>query len=233
MDFNDLLSRLNAEFEAKSADFERYSRQMAENHAFLSNWYGEMQQKLNAKNDQILQERIQWEKAKEEIRKLTKLTGEVIPLNVGGTHHLMTELDVLTLCPGSLLANYFSGSVEIKKVNEEYFLDRDGKTFLDMINYLRNNREVFPDFHDRNDEIHFFEELKHWGIPIKQGIKMPRPKIDAEGHCKACCGRISSKSPDTRASVDINLTNQKYQLSQQTYQPQPSVTNHMIQTQNH
>lgn len=93
---------------------------------------------------------------------MTKLTGEVIPLNVGGTHHLMTELDILTQCTGSLLANYFSGAAEIKKINEEYFLDRDGQTFLHVINYLRNNRDVLPEFHDRNDEIHFFEECKFW-----------------------------------------------------------------------
>lgn len=74
----------------------------------------------------------------------------------------MTELDILTQCTGSLLANYFSGAAEIKKINEEYFLDRDGQTFLHVINYLRNNRDVLPEFHDRNDEIHFFEECKFW-----------------------------------------------------------------------
>jgi hypothetical protein len=28
------------------------------------------------------------------------------------------------------------------------FLDRDGQTFTYLVNYLRNNREVMPDFHD-------------------------------------------------------------------------------------
>ena len=98
---------------------------------------------------------------------MTKMDSEVIALNVGGTHHLMTERDVLCLCRGSTLEKYFAGLTEVKKINEECFLDRDGQTFLHMINYLRNNREVFPDFADRNDEIHFFKELEYWGIPIK------------------------------------------------------------------
>jgi hypothetical protein len=144
---------------------------------------------------------------------MTNLTGEVIPLNVGGTHHLMTELDVLTRCPGSLLASYFCGASEIKKINDEYFLDRDGNTFLHMINYLRNSREVFPDFQDRNDEIHFFEELKFWQIPIKQGPRKPRD-VSRNTGCNMCCGhgggeqqlRIS-QSPE-RATVDVKLGNQ-------------------------
>lgn len=96
MDFMDLLQKMNMEFEAKSTEFDRMSRAMAENHAFLGQWYQDMQTKLNEKNEQIVSERMMWEQCKEEVRRMTKLTGEVIPLNVGGTHHLMTELDILT-----------------------------------------------------------------------------------------------------------------------------------------
>jgi hypothetical protein len=32
---------------------------------------------------------------------------------------------------------------------------------------LRNDREVFPEFMDKNDEIHFFKELDYWKIPTK------------------------------------------------------------------
>ena len=106
-----------------------------------------------------------------EIKQFTKVDSEVIALNVGGTHHLMTERDVLTSVPGSLLYKMFSGMHECKKINDEVFLDRDGKTFLNLVNYLRNEMQVFPEFQDKNDEIHFFEELKHWGIPIKEGVK--------------------------------------------------------------
>jgi hypothetical protein len=96
---------------------------------------------------------------------MVKLDSEVIPLNVGGTHHLMTERDVLRLVTGSTLEKMFNGLHELKKIDGEVFLDRDGRTFLHLVNYLRNNREVFPEFMDRNDEIHFFKELEFWKIP--------------------------------------------------------------------
>lgn len=51
MDFMDLLQKMNMEFEAKSTEFDRMSRAMAENHAFLGQWYQDMQVKLNEKND--------------------------------------------------------------------------------------------------------------------------------------------------------------------------------------
>jgi hypothetical protein len=66
--------------------------------------------------------------------------------------------------PDSLLAKMFSDMHELKKINDEVFLDRDGKIFETLVNYLRNDRKVFPEFNDKNSENHFFKELYHWGI---------------------------------------------------------------------
>jgi hypothetical protein len=98
------------------------------------------------------------------------MDSEVIALNVGGTHHLMTERDVLRAVPGSTLEKMFNGMHELKKINEEVFLDRDGNTFGHLINYLRNKRDVFPEFTDPNEEIHFFKELEWWKIATKQAV---------------------------------------------------------------
>jgi hypothetical protein len=35
---------------------------------------------------------------------------------------------------------------ELKIIDDEVFLDRDGKTFEALVNYLRNDRKVFPEF---------------------------------------------------------------------------------------
>jgi aspartate aminotransferase len=51
-----------------------------------------------------------------------------------------------------------------KKIGEEVFLDRDGKTFETLVNYLRNERKVFPEFTEKNMENHFYKELHFWGI---------------------------------------------------------------------
>ena len=111
-----------------------------------------MVRKLELKKAEIVEERMKWEADKKEISDMVKLAGDVVALNVGGTHHMMTERDVLTSCPESLLARMFNGLHELKKINDEVFLDRDGSTFQHLVNYLRNDREVFPDFVDPKDQ---------------------------------------------------------------------------------
>lgn len=52
----------------------------------------------------------------------------------------------------------------LKKVNDEVFMDRDGKTFETLVNYLRNDRKVFPEFDNKNEENMFHKEVNYWGI---------------------------------------------------------------------
>ena len=58
---------------------------------------------------------------------------------------------------------------------------------------------MFPEFQDKNDEIHFFEELKHWGIPVKSGVKYHMHKQNMEGYGKVIADptAISVKSGPT------------------------------------
>ena len=77
-----------------------------------------MTSKLLQKQQQIQAERDQFEKDKKDIADLVKLDSEVIPMNVGGTHHMMTERDVLRLVPGSTLEKMFSGLHELKKIDD-------------------------------------------------------------------------------------------------------------------
>jgi len=105
---------------------------------------------------------------------MVNLDSEVVALNVGGTHHLMTERDVLTLVKGSILEKMFNDMHQLKKIDNEVFLDRDGKTFQYLVNYLRNDREVFPEFVDPNDEIQFFKEMDFWGIQTRNNQSIKR-----------------------------------------------------------
>ena len=77
-----------------------------------------MTSKLLQKQQQIQAERDQFEKDKKDIADLVKLDSEVIPINVGGTHHMMTERDVIRLVPGSTLEKMFSGLHELKKIDD-------------------------------------------------------------------------------------------------------------------
>ena len=54
--------------------------------------------------------------------------------------------------------------IDLKKVDDEVFLDRDGTTFESLVNYLRNDRKVFPEFTEKNAENHFYKEMHYWGI---------------------------------------------------------------------
>lgn len=123
-----------------------------------------MQVQMNEKYASIKIEREAWEKEKDEISSLVKIDSEVVSLNVGGNVHIQTEKDVLRSVPDSLLAKMFSDMHELKKVDEKVFIDRDGKTFETLINYLRNDRKVFPEFTEKNDENQFFKEMHFWGI---------------------------------------------------------------------
>ena len=71
---------------------------------------------------------------------------------------------MLTSVPQSSLSKMFSGLHDIKKVDDSIFLDRDGKTFQSLVNYLRNDRKVYPEFDSSNDQRLFTEELNFWGI---------------------------------------------------------------------
>jgi hypothetical protein len=113
---------------------------------------------------------------------MINLDSEVVSLNVGGTHHLKTERDVLRLCKGSTLEKMFNGMHELKTIDESVFLDRDGRTFQYLVNYLRNDRTVFPEFQDKNDEIHFFKELDFWKVPVRPGTKSASQVYSAQNY---------------------------------------------------
>ena len=123
-----------------------------------------MQKKLNDKFYMIQKEKDDWELEKEEIKKLHKIDAEIVSLNVGGRAHIHTAKEVLTSVEGSKLAALFSEMHELKKVDDEIFLDRDGSTFETLVNYLRNDRKIFPEFVEKNSENMFFKELQYWGI---------------------------------------------------------------------
>lgn len=60
----------------------------------------------------------------------------------------------------------FSGKHEIPKHNGCIFIDREGEAFINMINFLRNDK--IPHFRNTNEEIQFMEELEFWCIPLNE-----------------------------------------------------------------
>ena len=50
------------------------------------------------------------------------------------------------------------------KIDDKIFIDRDGKVFELLINYLRNEGRVFPKFTNDHDLKMFVAELEFWQI---------------------------------------------------------------------
>ncbi|XP_068727105.1 uncharacterized protein [Montipora capricornis] len=102
---------------------------------------------------------------------LTKTLNEVhfgskVKLNVGGKIY-STTLDTLRKDPDSMLCAMFSGRHELKPDAEDgaYFIDRDGKLFRYILNYLRDGNVYLPDEKITQQEL--LKEAKFYQV---QGI---------------------------------------------------------------
>ena len=73
--------------------------------------------------------------------------------------------DVLCSVKGSLLHKMFAGKHELKKDKSgKVYIDRDGNTFLLLVNYLRNERKSIPMFETFTQYCFFEKELEFWGM---------------------------------------------------------------------
>jgi len=123
-----------------------------------------MQNSILQEKDDLLQNQLEWLAEKEQIRKMNHLEKDVLKINAGGTI-ILTSIRVLTSVPLSKLDKVFSGKLtELKRIDDAIFLDRNGKIFEAMIDYLRDERVKMPRFSELNDQIRFTNELKFWGM---------------------------------------------------------------------
>ncbi|XP_030630832.1 BTB/POZ domain-containing protein KCTD21-like [Chanos chanos] len=68
-----------------------------------------------------------------------------VSVNVGGEVY-MTTLDTLTRCRDSMLGAMFTGQIPLLRDKRgNFFIDRDGKVFRYILNYLRSNSLDLPD----------------------------------------------------------------------------------------
>lgn len=97
--------------------------------------------------------------------KAKKLQSERLQLDVGGTH-IAVGREVLTSVEGSELAALFAPGNDdaLQKQGESVQLDRNGKIFQILVDYLRNEREELPVFADDGEEKAFKAELDYWKI---------------------------------------------------------------------
>ncbi|CAH3188931.1 unnamed protein product, partial [Porites lobata] len=126
-------------------------------------------QKLTDEAHDLLKQDL--EKVREEksnFEEMTKTLNQVhfastVKLNVGGKIY-KTTLNTLRKDPDSMLCAMFSGRFEVKADEEDgaYFIDRDGKLFRHILNYLRNGEFCCPE--DRKIQQDLLSEAKFYQV---------------------------------------------------------------------
>ncbi|RWS31662.1 hypothetical protein B4U80_00734 [Leptotrombidium deliense] len=86
-----------------------------------------------------------------------------VHIDVGGTIYT-SSLETLTKHPESRLARMFNGSIPIvlDSLKQHYFIDRDGKMFRHILNFLRNNKLTISESFEEFDLL--YEEAKFYDI---------------------------------------------------------------------
>lgn len=109
-------------------------------------------------------QRLLWEEQKRQVDGMYAPHGDIIDLDIGGTHKITTTRSTLCAAKDSSLAAMFSGRHKLSIHNGRVFLDRDGEAFCSVIKFLRNSK--VPLFDNKIEENAFYEELDYWSIPL-------------------------------------------------------------------
>lgn len=106
---------------------------------------------------------------------------DLVSLNVGGEIYA-TTLDTLTRCRDSMLGAMFTGQIPVVKDNRgNIFIDRDGKVFRYILNFLRSSSldlpESFSELALLRREADFFqihpllEEIRRYEASVPLSLK--------------------------------------------------------------
>ena len=112
-----------------------------------------------------------------------------VHIDVGGSIYT-SSLETLTKHPESRLARLFNGSIPIvlDSLKQHYFIDRDGKMFRHILNFLRTNSLVIPENFNEFDLL--YEEAKFYDIPALLRLLEQMRKERNNG--SNCCSRSTS-----------------------------------------
>lgn len=114
--------------------------------------------------DSLTVEKQTWNDNKQKVDRMYEPEGNIVDLDIGGTHKITTTISTLCTAKDSTLAAMFSGRHKLSMHNGRVFIDREGETFCHVIQYLRIGKT--PIFDNKIKENAFFEELDYWQIPL-------------------------------------------------------------------
>lgn len=125
-----------------------------------------------------------------------------VHIDVGGTIYTST-LEILTRYPESRLGKMFNGSVPIilDSLKQHYFIDRDGKMFRHILNFLRTSKLLLPRQFTEFDLL--YEEANFYDIQplIKLLVSRRHRHHSGSGGCE--CVAVSV-SPDLGERISLS-----------------------------
>lgn len=126
--------------------------------------------------EQINADRIQLEAEKESLKDVQTFSNR-ITLNVGGTKFSTTRA-TLTSVPSSMIGAMFSGRHKlIAEEDGSFFIDRDGRHFHHILNYLRNG--VIAVNLESEVALELAAEAEYFGmLELAKVLRMPKLNID-------------------------------------------------------
>ena len=93
---------------------------------------------IHHKQTQLESDKSHWEDTRTKVDKLYAPESQIVDLDIGGTHKVSTTLSTLTSVSDSALAAMFSGRHKLTVHKDRVFVDREGESFVNMLNYLSN-----------------------------------------------------------------------------------------------
>ncbi|XP_014768024.1 BTB/POZ domain-containing protein kctd15 [Octopus bimaculoides] len=131
-----------------------------------------------------------------------------VHIDVGGVIYT-SSLEILTRFPESKLARMFNGSIPIvlDSLKQHYFIDRDGKMFRHILNYLRSAKLILPDNFNEIEQL--WEEAKYYDLTsMVKDVELYRKskqKIVVKKEEKEYCDCIAiSISPDLGERITLS-----------------------------
>eukprot|EP01084_Bolivina_argentea_P234610 394977_1 len=108
------------------------------------------------------------------------ISGEPIILNIGGTKY-QTTLTTLSRYPNSVLFKMFEGKFSLKPNKDgSYFIDRNGKYFDLILDYMRTGKLIIPDQNQKYLLNHLLSESEFYQImPLISDVSMMKISLES------------------------------------------------------
>ena len=164
--FRKLVTKTEQKFDKKHSFLKIIYNKLLKNYKFIEDEKTKISEQITHADYKVKKEKDNWEHEKKVINMHVKKDSEIVRLDLGG-NLMKVSRETLTSVEGSLLEKMFSGKHNIRgkeQENKSVYLDRDFRTFEYMINYLRNGREVYPQFESKAEQDLFEKEIEYWGI---------------------------------------------------------------------